>query len=1443
MANLGLTLESPCRHPVTMSTEPLAHGEQLPSSIHRRSLKELHLWTLMYLAQWHHTIYGFVVPGGHTKSHNKFIGIIHQWAHDLARPDEQETAAEVRAVLPQISEDWQMLLRTQPLLHEAIFAVRAQFEHWPIGSETEGSAYFHRKIRADLEALQREYSAYREFASVTQRFANDLIAASRKVPIDVLPEYAAELRHDENMTSDAFARLSAIIPELEAALTAAEFSPPASEPFQSLTSDATPIAITSFIERWEKSGGSEKANYALFFTELCDEILHVPHPEPAGPDNARNLYVFERAVTHKDADGSSSTGFIDLYKSGCLLAETKQGTFAKAKQVGTLLDFIPQQTSTKSGHGKRGTASFDKVLQRAYNQGRKYITALPAAEGRPPFLIICDVGHTIDVYAEFSGTGGHYERFPDPASYRIHLADLHRPEIRERLRKIWTDPHSLDPSKHAAKVTREVAKALAELAKSLEKDDHDPKVTAGFLQRCLFTMFAEDVELLPKNSFLSLLEKLKDSPAGFPVMLQTLWNDMAKGSDFSTVLFGAIPHFNGGLFEDTTALPLKPEQMALLIHAAKSDWAAVEPAIFGTLVERALDPRERHKLGAHYTPRSYVERLIRPALIDPLREEWEAVKAAASLASEKAAKAEITAAAISEDAKRHIQSRDKTKADASNKRHKETLKQAEAHRAEALAAVHDFHRQLAELRVLDPACGSGNFLYVSLELMKRLEAEVLDAYEELGGDIAFEMKSFKVGPRQFLGLEINRRAVAIAQLVLWIGFFQWQRKTTGKADTNERPLLPKEPSIVQQDAVLAYDAAIPRKDPDTGEILTIWDGITTKPHPVTGKEVPDETARKALFDYSNPRRADWPQADVIVGNPPFIGASRMRDALGDGYAETLRQAWKGRVPESADFVMYWWRKAAELVQDGSARCSGFITTNSIHQTFNRRVIEPFVADGKKPLHLAYAIPDHPWVDSADGAAVRIAMTVAAPGKGEGILEKVVAEQAREDGEHEVTLSTINAVITADLKTGANLGSTTKLEANRLLANRGVQLIGGGFILSGSAARERLSKNPKESGVLRSYFNGRDVMHETRDVYAIDFFGYSEEEARAQFPDLYQHVLLNVKPERLQNNRSCYRDKWWIFGEPVKVTRNSIEGLRRFIITCRTSRHRVFLFMDSSELPDAKLVTLAFEDPYFLGVLSSSLHVRWANLTGGWLGVGNDSTYNHSVCFNQFPFPALDEGPLKQRIRDLGERLDAHRKRQQELHPDLTLTGLYNVLEAVRAGTPLSAKEKAIHDKGLVSILRQLHDELDDAVLQAYGWGDLAVETQDGKTQDARQEQACAELLTRLVALNHERAAEEKRGLIRWLRPDYQNPSAAAPHAIQATLQGTESAETSISNLKSPIAIPWPTSLPAQVAAIQKLLTTHDPDPEILSAQFEKKSTKRTQQIVEILQTLQGLGKL
>jgi hypothetical protein len=1081
----------------------------------------------------------------------------------------------------------------------------------------------------------------------------------------------------------------------------------------------------------------------------------------------------------------------------------------------------------------------------------------------------------------------------------------------------------LDPAKHAAAVTREVAKALAELAKSLESDGQDPQLTAGFLQRCLFTMFAEDVGLLPEKSFVQLLEKVKDSPAGFPIMLQTLWKDMAKGTDFSTVLLSAIPHFNGGLFEDCTAFPLRQDQIALLIHAAKSDWSAVEPAIFGTLVERALDARERHKLGAHYTPRSYVERLVRPTLMDPLRAEWEAVKAAAALSMEKATKADATATSIENEAQQKLHTLTKAQADALNKRRTDAVKQATAHRADAMATVSEFHRKLCTLRVLDPACGSGNFLYVCLELMKRLEAEVLELFEALGGDLRMEMASFKIGPRQFLGLELNRRAVAIAQLVLWIGFFQWQRKTTGKADTNERPLLPKDPSILQQDAVLAYDKAIPRLDPATGNSITIWDGQTTKLHPITGKEVPDETARRLVYDYTNPRRADWPEADIIVGNPPFIGASRMRDALGDGYVETLRQAWKGRVPESADFVMFWWQKAAELVRDGHTKRFGFITTNSIHQTFNRRVIEPFLqgqskergfaspanmssenADKQKPtqsaegapglakpralphqenqpLHLSYAIPDHPWVDSADGAAVRISMTVAEPGKGEGTLAHVENEVVREDGENEVELSERRGVVAANLQVGADVSSAHSLMSNSNLANHGVIRGGEGFLATGDQLASLGYEQRK--GIehhLRPILNGSDITSKPRGFFVIDLFGLSEVEVRDRFPEVYQWVFTKVRPSRLNNKRDTRRENWWLFNESVPKLRKMLAGLPRYISTSETAKHRTFTFLDAKVLPEHKLVNIANADAAVLGALSSTIHVRWSLATGAWLGVGNDSVYVKTRCFEPFPFPDLPEGPLKQRIRDLGERLDSHRKKQQAQHPDLTLTGLYNVLEAVRLGTPLTAKEKVSHDHGLVSILKQIHDDLDTAVLEAYGWTDLMSPTQalsladrlatPGPAAEALEQ----ELLTGLVALNHTRAAEEKRGHIRWLRPEYQ--AVAGPSSERAAegtegtkvTQGTEGTKPPMkpkgkttvptkankvpSDLSVPLVpsvpeaatkLPWPESLAAQVSALQKLLPTHGTDPETLSARFGKKSPKRTEQISEILETLQALGQL
>ncbi len=545
-----------------------------------------------------------------------------------------------------------------------------------------------------------------------------------------------------------------------------------------------PDPVDLFITRWEASGAAEKANYALFLTELCD-LLDVPRPDPTSPDPAKNRYVFERAVTRVAPDGTSSSGFIDLYKAGHFVLETKQGANDPMTTGLTEAGYTDPGYKAKTGHGKRGSAAFDRALERAYHQARGYITSLPSADGRPPFLIVCDVGHSLDLYAEFTGTGVHYERFPDPRSHRITLADLRRPEIRERLRLVWTDPHSLDPSKKAAEVTRDIADRLARLAKSLEGDGHDPQTIAGFLQRCLFTMFAEDVGLLPDDAFHDQLLRLNGSPGGFPVLIGQLWKEMATGVPMSSLLLREIAHFNGGLFEDTTALPLSKSQLAMLVDASRTDWSQVEPSIFGTLVTRALDPRERHKLGAHYTPRSYVERLVRPTIIDPLREEWDAVRIAAASLHREADQLDDEADAGEEKAKVLLAA---GKSDAAKKTGAAANKlRAEAKKkdAEALKLVTGFHRSLCQLRILDPACGTANFLYVTLELLKRLEAEVLELLTALGGDATFEMEGHKIRPQQFLGIEISNSAAKIAELVLWIGYFQWQRKTR-----HERPSPP-----------------------------------------------------------------------------------------------------------------------------------------------------------------------------------------------------------------------------------------------------------------------------------------------------------------------------------------------------------------------------------------------------------------------------------------------------------------------------------------------------------------------------------------------------------------------------------------------------------------------------------------------------------------------------
>lgn len=1180
---------------------------------------------------------------------------------------------------------------------------------------------------------------------------------------------------------------------------------------------------SAFIQRWQGVTASELSTAQSFVRELC-ELLGVPVPHPTPEQD----YMFERPITFHHGDGSTSPGRIDCYRRGHFVLESKK---------------LKSSTQTKG---------FDDALLRARAQAEGYARALPSQEGRPPFLLVVDVGNVIELYSEFTRSGATYTPFPDPRSHRIALSSLLDAAVRERLKSIWTDPDSLNPSRASARVTREVAAQLAELARSLEQSSHRADHVAAFLTRSLFSMFAEDVELLPKGSFLNLLQTHREQPATLQQMLRVLWADMDRGG-FSAALAIPVLRFNGKLFKESMSdgysLLLNKDQIDRLIGAAQSNWREVEPAIFGTLLERALEPTERHALGAHYTPRAYVERLVLPTVVEPLRADWANTQAAALLLAHEAA-------------------------ELSGKAHEQKMN-------EARAEIRKFHHQLCTTRVLDPACGSGNFLYVTLEHLKRLEGEVINQLEALGETQSLlGLEGETVTPQQLLGIELNERAAALAELVLWIGYLQWHIRTRGNKAVAE-PVVHDYGNIEHRDAVLTSKDSELAYDAD-GQLLTRWDGVTYKPHPVTGALVPDDAAQVPQWKYIKPIQAAWPPANFIVGNPPFIGASTMRAALGDGYVEALRGVWP-EVPESADFVMHWWSRASALVAKGQARRFGLITTNSLRQTFNRRVVQAAFDQG---LSLAFAIPDHPWVDSANGAAVRIAMTVGmraddapfygdddAPFYGDdndpaysvpGRLLTVTGEQTGEFGEVNVTLLEKTGHIHADLSIGADVTSAGALEANDNLCYEGIKPHGMGFLITPTeAVALGLGAVPGLERHIRDYSNGRDLTDTPRGIKIIDAFGLSADQLRSQYPAIYQWLLERVKPERDQNNRASRREKWWLFGENNPKLRQQLVGLRQYIVTVKTAKHLLFQFLDISVLPDSKLIAICHNEPWILGVLSSSLHKFWSLAQGSNLGAGNDPTYVISRCFETFPFPDADTGltpKLRDRIANLAEQIDAHRKRVlspgRELpvtdfggfmrapavpapagkagsNKGLTLTSLYNVLEALREGRELTPKEKIIDAQGLVGVLKELHDELDTAVLAAYGWSDAP---------------ATDELLTRLVALNARRAAEEKSGLVRWLRPQYQNPASKPSPSNEANRpQGTQTDLELGMEVKAATdgetTLAWPATLPEQVRAVAQVLSSAGAALPLsaLEARFKGRGPWK-KSLPRILETLEALGR-
>ncbi|WP_409785522.1 class I SAM-dependent DNA methyltransferase [Tepidimonas ignava] len=902
---------------------------------------------------------------------------------------------------------------------------------------------------------------------------------------------------------------------------------------------------------------------------------------------------------------------------------------------------------------KRGCFAWEykapgRDLAAALRQLMTYALALD----NPPLLIVSD-RQRIEIHTHFTGAPSECHVF--------ELKDLLDAGARQRLRWAWTEPERFRPSRTTQDVTAEAAARFAELARRLTARGHDPQAVAHFLIQCLFCLFAEDAGLLPGRLFERILERSAAAPEKLQQRLGELFAAMRSGGDFA---MEDIAWFNGGLFEAIAPLPLDADDAAILRQAARMDWAQIEPSIFGTLFERGLDPAKRSQLGAHYTDPATIAKLIDPLIVQPLAAEWAQ-----------------TRQTIAEAMARF---------EAGGKGSK-TARQA------AQAAFHGYLERLKAFRVLDPACGSGNFLYLALRALKDLEhranldAEALGLQRQLG---------IETSPANVLGIELNPYAAELARVTVWIGEIQWMLRH-GYAIRRD-PILARLEHIECRDALL---------NPDGSE-------------------------------------ADWPQADVIIGNPPFLGDKKMRSELGDAYTERLRETYAGRVPGGADLVTYWFEKARAQIEAGKASRAGLVATQAIRKGASRRVLDRIV----EALPIFEAWSDEPWFN--DGAAVRVSLVCF--GRHDGPV--------RLDGRE---VAAIHADLTAG-GSGVDLTTATLIKENVGVCFMGTSKVGA-FDVPGALARQWLAlPNPNgrpNADVVRPWANGQDLAGRPSDTWIIDFGVDMSEADAALYEAPFTHVQTFVRHERSSQKRDAYRLRWWIHAEARPGLRAAISLLTRYIATPRVAKHRFFVWLPVAVLPDSRLYAICREDDATFGVLSSRLHTAWALANASRHGDGDEGgrpTYNARDCFETFPFPEglTPADTAHQRTETLqgGARIPAdlapavrahaeaiaraahrlHTLREAWLNPPEWVQW-QRTPEEEKAGFPprpvaRPGFEAQLKSRTLTNLynqrpawLAQAHAALDAAVAAAYGWADYTPETPD------------EEILARLLALNRARA--------------------------------------------------------------------------------------------------------
>ena len=945
-----------------------------------------------------------------------------------------------------------------------------------------------------------------------------------------------------------------------------------------------------FIAKWHASELKERSAAQEHFIDLC-RLLGEQTPAEADPKG--DHYCFERGAL-KDSGGG---GWADVWKRHCFAWEYK---------------------------GKHAN------LDAAFDQLRQYALALE----NPPLLIVSDM-RRFRIRTNWTNSVS--------KTHEFGLDDLADAAVRDKLKWAMSDPERLRPGETRQSLTERAAKTFAQLAQSLRDRGHAPQEVAHFVNRLVFCMFAEDVGLLPNAMFTRMLEHARQQPEAFATLARDLFGAMSVGG---RVGFEAVEWFNGGLFEDDATLPMDKSQIETTLKASELDWSNIDPSILGTLFERGLDPDKRSQLGAHYTDRDKIMRIIDPVIVRPLLAEWETVKARIAKSIERA--------------------------NAAKSKGVETR-----HRKQAENALGGFLERLRKFTVLDPACGSGNFLYLALHALHDLEHRVQLEAEAMGLQRGFP----SVGPANVKGIELNTYAAELARVSVWIGEIQWMRRNGFPG--SRQPVLDPLETIECRDAIVT---------PEGGE-------------------------------------PEWPEADVIIGNPPFLGGKLLITNFGEEYVSTMFDVYDGRVPHEADLVCYWFVKAGEHMGRSASKRVGLVATNSIRGGANRRALER-ATDGR-PVFDAWS--DEPWV--VDGAAVRVSLVCFSRPDEEPAVER------RLDGE---PVDEIYTDLTAR-RDGAGVDLT---KARRLARNAGVAFMGdtkgGAFDVPGDLAREWLQEpaNPNgrpNSDVLRPWMNGMAVTRRPADKWIVDFGWTMVREEAALYEAPFQHAQESVYSMRQRNRRQSYRLNWWRHMEPRQGMWTALEGLSRYIVTPCVAKHRLFAWLDARICPDHALIVIARDDDTTFGILHSRFHEVWSLRRGTWLGKGNDPRYTPTTTFETFPFPeglspnvpAADyvTDPRAQALASAARRLVELRGRW--LNPP-------ELVEWVEEPVPGYPPRPVPRDKKAAVALKKrtltnlynarpqwltdAHAQLDAAVAAAYGW-----------PADITDDSALKELLARNLA--------------------------------------------------------------------------------------------------------------